>query len=207
MRAVITFDAPTTLPWRRIPGLRGDLTRGRSMPRRARRLVLSAADRDLEPLAALLAELWGTPVELAMPAPRARRRDFTVTCMRVLVAACVITALVALPHGHADPLRALRPGVCLDAPAASTFADVDVQPCSSPHTAEVVGSTSDAGGRERRRERLRGRAIELRGRVGRAPRGVHVQVLRDHGSSDGVCIAILPGFVSYSLHALGGTTV
>ena len=74
VRAVITFDAATAVPWRRIPGVRGDLTRGRSMPRNARRLVLSAADRDLEPLAALLAELRGTSVVLAMPAPRAEPR-------------------------------------------------------------------------------------------------------------------------------------
>ena len=124
----------------------------------------------------------------------------------MLVAACVITALVALPHGHADPLRALRPGVCLDAPAASTFADVDVQPCSSPHTAEVVGSTSDA---EVASVGASDCVAALSSYAGASstPRGVHVQVLRDRGSSDGVCIAILPGFVSYSLHALDGTAV
>ena len=57
IRAVVTLDAPVALPWLRIPTPFGDLTRGRGMPRAARRLVLSMATRDVAVVQALWCDL------------------------------------------------------------------------------------------------------------------------------------------------------
>jgi hypothetical protein len=206
IRAVITLAEPVALAWRKIPGPRGDLCRGRSMPRAARRIVLSVADRDLASLHALLEEFSGAPLPTAPVAKDDRARDVIVMCRRVAAGACAVIALLVLTHSHHDPLDVLRPGVCLDAPNASTFAAVDVQPCTSPHTAEVVGVTIDANVASVGASDCVAALSSYAG-ASSAPSGVHVQVLRDRGSSDGVCIAILPGFVSYSLQAKVGTTV
>ncbi len=203
IKAAITLDGPVALPWRRIPNFRGsDLCRGRSMPRHATRLVLAASNRDLAQLHALIGAFMGSPPGTPAVARTDRARDVTVARKRILVALVLFAAMLALPKTHHDPLAALHPGVCLDAPTAATFRDVQIESCAVPHTAEVIGYTHNAqlatfGSRDCTTE------FVLYAGTNPNREGVRIKVLRHHDSNDGVCIAVTVLPMTHSIHASG----
>ncbi len=206
IRMVVTLDEPVLPAWRRIPLGKRDVVHGRSMPRRARTLVFTAAERDVAPLRALLDDFLGAPGEVLEISNQDRRRDIAVTCARLAAATCALVAFAAIPSAHSDPLRALRPGVCLDAPDGTAFDSVVVQPCTTPHSAEVVGTTHHADVAAMSANDCASEYARYAG-TGSDQYGVQVQVVRDRGSAEGVCVAVLPTFVTWSLRTTSGTTL
>jgi hypothetical protein len=202
IRAVLELTTPLALPWRRIPGPRGDLCRGRSMPRAASRIVFGTANGDLEQLEALLSSFMGTSLPHTTVDPDGRRRDVHVTRTRLAAAACVLLLVPFVPHARKDPLHDLSLGVCLNAPASPTFSHLDVQSCAKPHDAEVVGFTHEA---QVSTVANRDCVSQYSTYAGADPThsAVKVQVLHHAGSDDGVCIAVTLQPIEYSLR---GTT-
>jgi hypothetical protein len=177
------------------------------MPRAARRIVLSAANRDLEPLRALLGEFVGAPLTTP-PVVNAddRRRDLRVVRTRVAGATFALVTLAFLPQQHHDPLRALQPGVCLDAPEMAGIDNVTVEACSSPHTAEVVGVTHNAS-LATASENDCATAYTIYAGAAPSRTAIRVQVLGRYGSDDAVCIAVTDRPVTYSLHDTSSVTI